>query len=38
MMEPLDPEMKANLLQLLNGEVEDQRQGIDLADMLVPGN
>ena len=36
MMEPLDPEMKANLLQLLNGEVEDQRQGVDLADMLVP--
>ena len=37
MMEPLDPEMKANLLQLLNGEDdEDQRQGIDLADMLVP--
>ena len=22
MMEPLDPEMKANLLQLLNGELE----------------
>ena len=36
MMEPLDPEMKANLLQLLNGEVEEQRQGLDLADMLVP--
>ena len=36
MMEPLDPEMKANLLQLLNGEVEDQKQGKDLADMLVP--
>ena len=36
MMEPLDPKMKANLLQLLNGEVEEQRQGIDLADMLVP--
>ena len=36
MMEPLDPEMKANLLQLLNGEVEDQKQGLDLADMLVP--
>ena len=36
MMEPLDPEMKANLLQLLNGEVEEQRQGVDLADMLVP--
>jgi len=36
MMEPLDPKMKANLLQLLNGEVEEQRQGLDLADMLVP--
>tara|TARA_R110002110_G_scaffold4191_1_gene21740 strand:- start:259 stop:912 length:654 start_codon:yes stop_codon:yes gene_type:complete len=35
-MEPLDPKMKANLLQLLNGEAEDQRQGLDLADMLVP--
>ena len=36
MMEPLDPKMKANLLQLLNGEVEEQRQGLELADMLVP--
>ena len=36
MMEPLDPDMKINLLQLLNGEIEDQRQGIDLAEMLVP--
>ena len=35
MMEPLDPKMKENLLQLLNGEIEDQRQGLDLADMLV---
>ena len=35
MMEPLDPKMKENLLKLLNGDIDSQRQGLDLADMLV---
>jgi len=34
--EGLDPEMKSNLLQLLNGGEETIRQGLALADMLVP--
>ena len=36
MMEPLDPKMKENLLQLLNGDIDRQKQGLELADMLVP--
>jgi len=34
--EGLDPEMKSNLLQLLSGDEEMIRQGLALADMLVP--